>query len=307
MCANKLPYLSGYYAKTSSRQYVLDTAFTEESRNIFKQHVLTYKPDATFEELPVTAQQYQEGKRVYIRNDEFSGNAGYTYFAGAATADSAVDRVVDYSSAVVICANIPSVMIHEDGHCDGLAHEDLNYRWIFYQRSWRNTQQYQYGNLNAGGFMAYGGKSFTPVDDWDLKRINGISVTKGRVKGNITINGQPLKGANLIFISRTKRFQPDQRKLPLRFSTIVDILGDGDGSFDIELPPDTYQVMLVPIGVYSRGTHGIWRFSDSQIAGVTKPLFLNTRRKKFLQNISTVGTIKIVNGRDLTFNWAAEV
>lgn len=306
MCANKLPYLTGYYAKTSSRAYVLDTAFSLESRNIFKQHVLTYKPNATFEEVEVNAPEYREGKRVYMRNDAFSGNAGYTFFAGSSETDS-INRTVTYSSAVVICSNIPSVMIHEDGHCDGLGHECCNQRWVFFQGVWQKTQEYQFGNLKAGGFMSYGGKTFTQVDDWDLKRINGIAVTKGRVKGSILINNQPLKGANLIFISRTKKFKPDQRKLPFRFSTIVDILGDGDGSFDIELPPDSYQVMLVPIGSYSRDTHGIWRLEDSQIANITRPLFINNKRTVFQQNLSTVGVVKIANESDLNFSWSVKL
>ena len=306
MCANKLPYLTGYYAKTSSYDYVLDIDFSPENRAAFKQHVLKYKPNATFQEIQVADAEYQEGKRVYVRNDTFSGSAGYAFFAG----ESAIDissRTIIYSSSVAICANILSVMIHEDGHCDGLAHECCNQRWVQFQGTWRKTQDYKFGNINAGGFMSYGGKGFTPVDDWDLRRINGIPLAKGRIKGTITINGEPLKGANLIFISQTKTYKPAWRVLRQRFSTIVDILGDGDGSFEIELPPGRYRVMLVPIGDYSRKTHGVWRIEESQIADIEKPLFLNARRTKLLIDPATKANMQVTNGMDSTFNWVVDL
>lgn len=304
LAANKLPYLTGLYARTTSNQYILDTDYSLETRTMFKQHVLKYQPNAVFEEIQVTNPNYEEGKQKFMYNATFSGNAGYTLFAGETVIDVS-SRTIIYSSAVIICADILDVLIHEWTHSyGGLAHEECNQKWIQYQGIWRNTQQYEYGNLLACGIMAYGSKSFTPVDDWDTRRVSGQVVQKGRVKGTITVNGCPLKGANLIFISQTKTFMPTWRVLKQRFSTIVDILGDGDGSFEIELPPDTYQVMLVPIGDYDKDTHGVWRLADSQIKDITEPLFLNGKRTRLIQDPATKGIVQVGNGMDLTFNWS---
>lgn len=299
---NKLPYLTGYYAKTSSLEYAIDVDYSQEVKNDFKAHVLKYKPKATFTETQVTSTDYQEGKRVFMRNDKFNGNAGFTFFAGESAVDIST-RTQIYTSAVVVCADITNVLIHEDMHCDGMAHECSNYRWIKYKGVWRKEQAYEYGNLVAGGLMSYGGKSFSPVDDWDVRNVNGLITQKARISGTITIDGEPLKGANLIFISQTKTFKPSERVLAQRFSTIVDILGDGDGSFDIELPPDQYKVMVVPIGDYERETHGVWRLDDSQIEDITEPLILNRRRTRLVATPSTEGVLELKNGQDVTVSW----
>jgi hypothetical protein len=300
--ANRLPYITGMYAQTLSQDYILDIDYSVETRNAFKQHVLKYKPLATFQEIQVTESTYQEGKRLYMKQDTFFGSSGYTFFAGEVVIDLST-RTQIYSSSVVVCADILEVLIHEDSHCDGLGHEECNYRHIKFQGLWRRTQEYEYGNLLACGQMAYGASSFTPVDDWDLRRINNLPVQKARLTGTITFNNQPLKGANLIFISQTKTFKPTWRTLNQRFSTIVDILGDGDGSFEIELPPDLYKVAIVPIGNYDRNTHGIWRLSDSQIANISQPLFLNGKKSRFVENPATEGTLQLQNHEDLNYNW----
>jgi hypothetical protein len=141
------------------------------------------------------------------------------------------------------------------------------------------------------------------VDDWDVRNVNGLITQKARISGTITIDGEPLKGANLIFISQTKIFKPSERVLAQRFSTIVDILGDGDGSFDIELPPDQYKVMVVPIGDYERETHGVWRLDDSQIEDITEPLILNRRRTRLMTTPSAEGVLELKNGQDVTVSW----
>ena len=304
LSANKLEYLTGLYARTTSNSYVIDQDFLIETKNEFIDHILTYKPQVLITQENIT-ENYQEGKRVFKEVLNVSGISGYAYFAG----ESAIDissRTQNYSSGIVRSGDSSRVLIHEDGHLDGLGHEDCNYRWIQYQGIWRKTQEYDYGNIAACGIMAYGSTSFTPVDDFDFKRVSGQIVQKGRVKGTITINGLPLKGANLIFISQTKTFKPTWRVLKQRFSAIVDILGDGDGSFEIELPPDTYQVMLVPIGDYDRNTHGVWRLADSQIANITEPLFLNGKRTRLVQDPATKGIVQVTNEMDLTFNWSAD-
>lgn len=300
--ANRQPHITGMYARTLSQDYILDIDYSVETRNAFKQHVLKYKPLATFQEIQVNEAVYQEGKRVYMKQDNFTGISGYAFFAGEVVIDIS-SRTQIYSSSVVVCADVLSVLIHEDTHCDGLSHEDCNYRHIKFQGLWRRTQEYAYGNLLACGQMAYGSTNFSPVDDWDLRRINNLPVQKGRVSGTITFNNEPLKGANLIFISQTKTFKPDWRTLNQRFSTIVDILGDGDGSFDVELPPDSYKVIIVPIGNYSRNTHGEWKLSDSQIANISKPLTLNGKKTKFLEDPATEGILQLQTGEDLNYNW----
>jgi hypothetical protein len=302
--ANKLEYLTGLYAKTTSNSYVLDQDFLLGTRNEFIDHILTYKPSALITQENVT-ENYQEGKRVFKKITNVSGISGYAYFAGESAIDI-LSRTQNYSSGIVRSGDSSRVLIHEDGHLDGLGHEDCNYRWIKFQGIWRKTQEYDYGNIAACGIMAYGSTSFTPVDDWDFRRVSGQFVQKARVKGTITINGLPLKGANLIFISQTKTFKPTWRVLSQRFSTIVDILGDGDGNFEIELPPDNYRVMLVPIGDYDRDTHGVWRLEDSQIKDITEPLFLNGKRVKFTVNPSTEGILTLTNGQDTSFNWRIE-
>ena len=300
--ANKLPYLTGLYAKTTSSSYVIDQDFMVETKNEFIDHILTYKPSALITQENIT-EDYQEGKRAIKKITNVSGFSGYAYFAGESAIDI-LSKTQNYSSGIVRSGNSSKVLIHEDGHLDGLGHEDCNYRWIKFKGTWRKIQEYDYGNVLACGIMAYGGSSFTPVDDFDFKRVSGQVVQKGRVKGTITVNDLPLKGANLIFISQTKTFKPTWRVLKQRFSTIVDILGDGDGSFEIELPPDTYQVMLVPIGDYDRNTHGVWRLADSQIKDIAKPLFLNGKRTRLVQDPATKGIIQVTNGMDLTFNWS---
>jgi len=302
--ANKLEYLTGLYAKTTSNSYVLDQDFLLGTRNEFIDHILTYKPQALITQENIT-ENYQEGKRVFKKITNVSGISGYAYFAGESAIDI-LSRTQTYSSGIVLSGDSSKVLIHEDGHLDGLGHEDCNYRWIKFQGIWRRTQEYDYGNIAACGIMAYGSTSFTPVDDWDFRRVSGQVVQKARVKGTITINGLPLKGANLIFISQTKTFKPTWRVLSQRFSTIVDILGDGDGNFEIELPPDNYRVMLVPIGDYDRDTHGVWRLEDSQIKDITEPLFLNGKRVKFTVNPSTEGILTLTNGQDTSFNWRIE-
>lgn len=296
--ANKLPYLTGLYARTTSNDYVIDPNFSAETKNQFIDHILTHKPQAL-----ITQESAIEGHRIFKRNDNFSGISGYAYFTGEAAFDI-LSKIQNYSSGIVLSGDSSKVLIHEDGHLDGLGHEDCNYRWIQYQGTWRKTQEYDYGNIAACGIMAYGSTSFTPVDDWDFKRVANQIVQKGRVQGTITINGQALKGANLIFISQTKTFKPTWRVLKQRFSTIVDILGNGDGSYEIELPPDIYQVMLVPIGDYDKDTHGVWRLANSQIANITEPLFLNGKRTRFVQDPTSKGIVQVTNGIDLTFNWS---
>jgi hypothetical protein len=302
--ANKLEYLTGLYAKTTSNSYVLDQDFLLGTRNEFIDHILAYKPQALITQENIT-ENYQEGKRVFRKITNVSGISGYAYFAGESAIDI-LSRTQSYSSGIVRSGDSSRVLIHEDGHLDGLGHEDCNYRWIKFQGIWRRTQEYDYGNLLACGIMAYGSSSFTPVDDWDFRRVSGQVIQKARVRGTITINGLPLKGANLIFISQTKTFKPTWRVLNQRFSTIVDILGDGDGSFEIELPPDNYKVMLVPIGDYDRDTHGVWRLEDSQIKDITEPLFLNGKRVKFTLNPSIEGILTLANGQDTSFNWRIE-
>jgi hypothetical protein len=302
--ANKLEYLTGLYAKTTSNSYVLDQDFLLGTRNEFIDHILAYKPQALITQENIT-ENYQEGKRVFRKITNVSGISGYAYFAGESAIDI-LSRTQSYSSGIVRSGDSSRVLIHEDGHLDGLGHEDCNYRWIKFQGIWRRTQEYDYGNLLACGIMAYGSSSFTPVDDWDFRRVSGQVIQKARVRGTITINGLPLKGANLIFISQTKTFKPTWRVLNQRFSTIVDILGDGDGSFEIELPPDNYKVMLVPIGDYDRDTHGVWRLEDSQIKDTTEPLFLNGKRVKFTLNPSIEGILTLANGQDTSFNWRIE-
>jgi hypothetical protein len=302
--ANKLEYLTGLYAKTTSNSYVLDQDFLLGTRNEFIDHILTYKPQALITQENVT-ENYQEGKRVFKKITNVSGISGYAYFAGESAIDI-LSKTQSYSSGIVRSGDSSRVLIHEDGHLDGLGHEDCNYRWVKFQGIWRRTQEYDYGNLLACGIMAYGSTSFTPVDDWDFRRVSGQVVQKARVRGTITINNLPLKGANLIFISQTKTFKPTWRVLNQRFSTIVDILGDGDGSFEIELPPDNYRVMLVSIGDYDRDTHGKWRLEDSQIKDITEPLFLNGKRIKFTANPSTEGILTLTNGQDTSFNWRIE-
>lgn len=302
--ANKLEYLTGLYAKTTSNSYVLDQDFLLGTRNEFIDHILTYKPQALITQENIT-ENYQEGKRVSKKITNAKGISGYAYFAGESAIDI-LNKTQTYSSGIVLSDDSSKVLIHEDGHLDGLGHEDCNYRWIKFQGSWRRTQEYDYGNLLACGIMAYGSTSFTPVDDWDFRRISGQVVQKARVKGTITVNGLPLKGANLIFISQTKTFKPTWRVLNQRFSTIVDILGDGDGSFEIELPPDSYKVMLVPIEDYDRDTHGKWRLEDSQIKDIAEPLFLNRKRIKFMINPSSEGILTLTNGQDTSFNWRIE-
>ncbi|CAB4143844.1 hypothetical protein UFOVP457_6 [uncultured Caudovirales phage] len=299
--ANKLPYLTGLYAQSTSQNYVIDTDYSLENRDRFKSFILTYQPNAVIAEEQIM-DSYQEGKKIFVYADGFVGKSGYVYFAGESSIDL-LNRMQNYSSMVAIVTDSFRVLVHEFLHA-WLAHEDCNYRWIQHQGIWRKTQEYDYGNIAACGIMAYGSTSFTPVDDWDFKRVSGQVVQKGRVKGTITVNGLPLKGANLIFISQTKTFKPTWRMLRQRFSTIVDILGDGDGSFEIELPPDTYQIMLVPIGDYDRDTHGKWRLADSQIANITEPLFLNGKRTRFVQDPATKGIVQVTNGMDLTFNWS---
>ena len=302
LAANNLPYLTGLYAKTTSSSYVIDQDFLVETKNEFIDHILTYKPSALIAQENIT-EDYQEGKRIFKEILNVSGISGYAYFAGESAIDI-LSRTQSYSSGIARSGDSSRVLIHEDGHLDGLGHEDCNYRWIKFKGAWRKTQEYDYGNIAACGIMAYGSSSFTPVDDFDFRRVSGQVVQKGRVKGTITINGEPLKGANLIFISRTKTFKPTWRVLKQRFSTIVDILGDGDGSFEIELPPDTYKVMLVPIGDYDRNTHGVWRLADSQIKDITKPLFLNGKRTRLVQDPATKGIVQVTNGMDINFNWS---
>ena len=302
LAANKLEYLTGLYARTTSNSYVIDQDFLVETKNEFIDHILTYKPQALITQENIT-ENYQEGKRVFKKNTGFNGISGYAYFAGESAIDI-LSRTQNYSSGIVLSGDSSRVLIHEDGHLSGLGHEDCNYRWIKFKGTWRKIQEYDYGNIAACGIMAYGSSSFTPVDDFDYRRVSGQVVQKGKVKGTITINNLPLKGANLIFISQTKTFKPTWRVLKQRFSTIVDILGDGDGSFEIELPPDTYQVMLVPIGDYDRDTHGVWRLADSQIKDIAKPLFLNGKRTRLVQDPATKGIVQITNGMDITFNWS---
>lgn len=303
--ANKLEYLTGLYAKTTSNNYVLDQDFLLGTRNEFVDHILTYKPQALITQEDIT-ENYQEGKRVFKQITNVSGISGYAYFAGESAIDI-LSRTQSYSSGIVRSGDSSKVLIHEDGHLDGLGHEDCNYRWVKFQGIWRRTQEYDYGNIAACGIMAYGSTSFTPVDDWDFRRVSGQAVQKTRVKGTITINNLPLKGANLIFISQTKTFKPTWRVLNQRFSTIVDISGDGDGSFEIELPLDSYRVMLVPIGDYDRDTHGKWRLEDSQIKDITEPLFLNGKRVKFTLSPSTEGILSLTNGQDTSFSWRIEL
>ncbi len=298
--ANKLPYLTGLYAQSTSQNYVIDTDYSLENRDRFKSFILTYQPNAVIAEEQIM-DSYQEGKKIFVYADSFVGKSGYLYFAGESSIDI-TNRMQNYSSAVILSADSFWTLVHEWGH--NLGHEDCNYRWIQYQGIWRKTQEYDYGNIAACGIMAYGSTSFTPVDDFDFKRVSGQVVQKGRVKGTITVNNLPLKGANLIFISQTKTFMPTWKVLKQRFSTIVDILGDGDGSFEIELPPDTYQVMLVPIGDYDRDTHGEWRLADSQIKDITEPLFLNGKRTRLVQDPATKGIIQVTNGVDINFNWS---
>lgn len=302
LSANKLEYLTGLYARTTSNSYVIDQDFLIETKNEFIDHILTYKPQVLITQENIT-ENYQEGKRVFKEVLNVSGISGYAYFAGESAIDI-LSKTQNYSSGIVRSGDSSRVLIHEDGHLDGLGHEDCNYRWIQYQGIWRKTQEYDYGNIAACGIMAYGSTSFTPVDDWDFKRVSGQTVEKGSIKGTITINDVPLKGANLIFISQSKTFKPTWRVLKQRFSTIVDILGDGDGSFEIELPPDTYQVMLVPIGDYDKDTHGVWRLADSQIKDIAEPLFLNGKRTRLVQDPATKGIVQVINGVDVNFNWS---
>jgi hypothetical protein len=301
--ANKLPYLTGLYAQSTSQNYVIDTDYGLENRDRLRNFILTYQPNAAITE-EQTADSYQEGKKIFVCADGLIGRSGYAYFAGESAIDIS-NKMQNYSSMVVISADSFWTQVHEWGH-GYLGHEDCNYRWVKFQGIWRRTQEYDYGNIAACGIMAYGSNSFTPVDDWDFRRVSGQVVQKARVKGTITINNLPLKGANLIFISQTKTFKPTWRVLNQRFSTIVDILGDGDGSFEIELPPDSYRVMLVPIGDYDRDTHGVWRLEDSQIKDITEPLFLNGKRVKFTVNPSTEGILTLTNGQDTSFNWRIE-
>lgn len=305
LAANKLPYLTGLYARSTTQEFVIDSDFSTDVKNEFIDSILTYYPQALIQQDPLedVPDGYIGGKKIFKRNDEFSGISGYAYFAGS-SALSIFTRTQNYTSGVALSSNSSKTLIHENGHLAGLGHEDCNYRWIKFKGTWRKTQEYDFGNSLACGIMAYGSSSFTPVDDFDFRRVAGQDIQKGRVKGTITINGEHLKGANLIFISQTKTFKPTWRVLKQRFSTIVDILGDGDSSFEIELPPDSYQVMLVPIGNYDRNTHGAWRLADSQIKDITEPLFLNRKRTRLVQDPATKGIVQITNGVDITFNWS---
>jgi hypothetical protein len=305
--ANKLPYLTGLYGKTSSHSFVLDETYPAGIKNEIISSILTYYPYAQINQGAIPDDPYQEGKRVLKRKCDFDGISGYAYFTGVGVLDI-LTKVVDYTGGVAVFCDSNNVQVHENlGHLSGLAHQDCNYRHIQYRGIWRDTQQYEYGNLSACGVMAYGSTSFTPMDDFEFRVAAGQAVQKGRVRGTITVSGQALKGANLIFISQTKTFMPSNRVLKHRYSTIIDILGAGDGSFEIDLPPDTYQVMLVPIGNYSRGTHGVWRLSDSQIKDIPEPLFLNGKKARLIQDPDNKGVIEITNGSNLSFNWTVSI
>lgn len=302
--ANKLPYLTGLYGKTSSQSFVLDTAFPAGIRNGIIDSILTYYPYAQITQEAVPDEPYQESKRVLKRGCDLVGVSGFAYFTGSGILDI-LTKTIDYTGGVAVFCDSNQVQVHENlGHLSGIGHQDCNYRWVQYLGVWRSTQQYEYGNIAACGIMAYGSTSFTPMDDFEFRVAAGQTVPRGRVRGTIAVNGQALKGANLIFISQTKNFMPSNRVLKHRYSTIIDILGAGDGSFDIDLPPDSYQVMVVPIGNYSRDTHGVWRLADSQIKTIPEPLFLNSKKTRLIKNPANRGVIDIANGTKLSYDWS---
>ena len=305
---NKHTYLTGSYAKTLASTIVLDSRYPLDTRNSVKTFLSQYK---NYEYIEMDLTEIPELGNATIQNGigffQLASSlgdrpiAGYTYFIGVGQQDASDPQTTLYPAFVAVQPAIDKVIIHEWGHGIGLGHEDNAYRWIKFKRMWRSEQSYFYGNISGGGFMAYGGKEFNPSDDFAIKKLLNPSFPAATVSGQIKIGTEFLKGANLIFIDLEKRFNSTPKPLPVRHSTIIDMLGSGDGSFKIHVPQGKYLVMLVPIGNYSRPTHGEWRLADSQIKDLTEPLFL-TRNLKVFREEERKGIIELAAGDNLIIN-----
>lgn len=308
--ANRQPQITGYYARTKAQTLIFDSRYPIDVIDSFKAFLLRFKNynfltmDLT--EIPELGNVSVDNGIGYFQLASSLGDrpiSGFCYWIGQSQIDPSDSQTLLYPAFVCVQPPILDTMIHEWGHGIGLGHEDNNYRWIRHRKKWRSEQSYFFGNITGGGFMAYGGSAFNAADEFAVRHKLDPAFPAARIRGCIRAGDQFLKGANLILIDTQRTFPSSIKPLPIRHSCIIDMLGTGNGSFDLFVPAGIYKVMLVPINNYSRGTHGVWKLADSQIASIAEPLFLNGKRARFMTNPPVQGVLNLTNGQDLQFDW----